>query len=162
MIDLIRQKIQDIPSAQRRLAAWRLLGQKMVFTNGCFDLVHPGHLHYLAEARSLGHRLIVGLNSDASTQRLKGKNRPIVKEDARAFLLASLSFVDMVVIFEEDTPLNLIAALEVDVLVKGGDYKVDEVVGGKEVVAKGGVVQILSFLPGYSTSDIEAKIQGKI
>ncbi len=160
MIDLIRQKIQDIPKAQRRLAVWRFLGQKIVFTNGCFDLIHPGHLQYLAEARSLGHRLIVGLNSDASTQRLKGENRPIIDQDARAFLLASLSFVDMVVLFEEDTPLNLINALKIDILVKGGDYRVDEVVGAKEVTERGGIVQILSFLPGHSTSQIEAKILG--
>lgn len=159
MIELIRQKIQDITSAQRTLSAWRVNGHKIVFTNGCFDLIHPGHLHYLAEARSLGHRLVVGLNSDASVSRLKGAHRPIVDQDARALLLASLAFVDMVVIFEEDTPLELITALGVDILVKGGDYKADEIVGAKEVKASGGDVQILSFLPGYSTSKIEAKIR---
>lgn len=159
MIELIRQKIQDITNAQRSLSAWRVSGNKIVFTNGCFDLIHPGHLHYLAEARSLGHRLVVGLNSDASVSRLKGAHRPIIDQDARALLLASLTFVDMVVIFEDDTPLELINALGVDILVKGGDYKADEVVGAKEVKADGGDVQILSFLPGYSTSKIEAKIR---
>lgn len=161
MIDLIRQKIQETPNAKRQLSAWRLLGQKIVFTNGCFDLIHPGHMQYLAEARALGHRLVIGLNSDASTKRLKGKNRPIVNQDARALLLASFSFVDLIVIFEEDTPLNLISALDVDILVKGGDYKVEDVVGAKEVIARGGVIKTLSFLPGYSTSDLEAKIKGE-
>ncbi len=159
MIELVRPKIQDTTSAQRTLSAWRVNGHKIVFTNGCFDLIHPGHLHYLAEARSLGHRLVVGLNSDTSVNRLKGTHRPIVGQDARALLLASLAFVDMVVIFEEDTPLELITALGVDILVKGGDYKADEIVGAKEVKAAGGDVQILSFLPGYSTSKIEAKIR---
>lgn len=161
MIDLIRQKIQETPNAKRQLSAWRFLGQKIVFTNGCFDLIHPGHMQYLAEARALGHRLVIGLNSDASTKRLKGKNRPIVNQDARALLLASFSFVDLIVIFEEDTPLNLISALDVDILVKGGDYKVEDVVGAKEVIARGGVIKTLSFLPGYSTSDLEAKIKGE-
>jgi len=159
MIEYIRQKIQEVENAQRILAGWRLKSQKIVFTNGCFDLIHPGHLHYLAEARALGHRLIIGLNSDDSVSRLKGQHRPIIDQDARALLLASLVFVDMVVIFEEDTPLKLITALNVDILVKGGDYKADEVVGAKEVKARGGDVQILSFLPGYSTSNIEAKIK---
>ena len=161
MIDLIRQKIQDVSSAQRQLSAWQLLSQKVVFTNGCFDLIHPGHMQYLAEARALGHRLVIGLNSDASTKRLKGENRPIVNQNARALLLASFSFVDMVVVFEEDTPLNLISALGIDVLVKGGDYKIEEVVGAKQVIDRGGRVEIVSFLPGYSTSDLEAKIKGE-
>jgi len=161
MIDLIRQKILDVSNAQRQLSAWQLLSQKVVFTNGCFDLIHPGHMQYLAEARALGHRLVIGLNSDASTKRLKGENRPIVNQNARALLLASFSFVDMVVVFEEDTPLNLISALGIDVLVKGGDYKIEEVVGAKQVIDRGGTVQIVSFLPGYSTSDLEAKIKGE-
>lgn len=159
MIELIGQKIQTIVDAQRTIAAWRVNSQKIVFTNGCFDLIHPGHLHYLAEARALGNRLVIGLNSDASVARLKGDHRPIVDQAARGLLLASLAFVDMVVVFEEDTPLELIKALGVDILVKGGDYKVDEVVGAKEVKARGGETRILSFLPGYSTSSIEAKIK---
>ena len=159
MITSIRRKIKDLTTAQRTLSAWRINGHRIVFTNGCFDLIHAGHLHYLAQARSLGHRLVVGLNSDASVARLKGDRRPIIDQDARALLLASLVFIDLVVIFEEDTPRELIKALGVDILVKGGDYKIDEIVGAKEVKARGGCVQVLPFLPGYSTSNIEAKIQ---
>lgn len=159
MLHHIEAKIQTIEQAQASLAAKRISGAKIVFTNGCFDLLHAGHLHYLAEARALGHYLVIGLNSDDSVSRLKGPHRPIKDEKSRALLLASLFFVDMVVSFSEDTPLQLIQALQPDVLVKGGDYTEETVVGAKEVRSWGGDVQLLSFLPGYSTSKLEAKIK---
>lgn len=160
MLTRVQAKIQDWETASRTLAAWRIGGQRIVFTNGCFDLLHPGHLHYLAEARALGQRLVLGLNSDDSVQRLKGAHRPIVPQADRALLLASLLFVDLVVVFDEDTPLELIQHLQPDVLVKGGDYTIDTIVGAQEVLAGGGAVEVLSFLPGYSTSALEAKIKG--
>lgn len=161
MLEGIQSKIQSWETAQRTLAGWRVGGAKVVFTNGCFDLIHPGHLHYLAEARSLGDYLVIGLNSDDSVQRLKGAHRPIKDEGSRGLLLASLAFVDLVVRFTEDTPLDLIKALRPDILVKGGDYTEEQVVGAKEVRAWGGDVQLLSFLPGYSTSLLEEKIRGE-
>ncbi len=161
MIERIRAKILDVSSARRRVAAWRLPGARVVFTNGCFDLIHPGHLEYLAEARALGHYLVVGLNSDASVRRLKGENRPIMDQEARALLLASLSFVDAVVLFEEDTPLQLIEALRPDVLVKGGDYSIEGIVGVREVQGWGGEIKVLPFKEGYSTSAIVERMAGK-
>ncbi|MEL6969041.1 MAG: D-glycero-beta-D-manno-heptose 1-phosphate adenylyltransferase [Bacteroidota bacterium] len=140
-------------------SGWRVSGSKVVFTNGCFDLMHPGHLNYLAEARNLGQHLVIGLNTDESVQRLKGSHRPIMDEQARALLLASLAFVDLVVFFGEDTPLELIQMLRPDVLVKGADYKEEDVVGAKEVKSWGGTVALLPFVEGYSTSAIEAKIK---
>lgn len=159
MIDLLKEKIVELPAARTTLAGWRVTGDTVVFTNGCFDLMHPGHLHYLAEARRLGRRLVIGLNSDASVQRLKGPKRPIMDEQARALLLASLVFVDLVVIFDEDTPLEMINALRPDILVKGADYTEEQVVGAKEVRSWGGHVALLPFVPGYSTSTIEKKIK---
>ena len=159
MIDSIKSKVQSAAEAQATLAGWRLAGGKVVFTNGCFDLMHPGHLHYLAQARALGARLVIGLNTDASVQKLKGEHRPIMDENARALLLASLSFVDLVVFFPEDTPLELIQQLRPDVLVKGADYTEDQVVGAPEVRSWGGDVALLPFVEGYSTSAIEAKIK---
>ena len=159
MIELIRQKIQDLSTAQATVAGWRLGGDKIVFTNGCFDLIHPGHLQYLAEARALGKRLIVGLNTDASVRQLKGKHRPVMDQQARALLLASLAYVDLVVLFADETPLRLINALRPDVLVKGADYSEAEVVGAPEVRAWGGRIALLTFVPGYSTSAIEEKIK---
>lgn len=159
MIELIQHKIQPAASAAATVAGWRLRSGKVVFTNGCFDLMHPGHLNYLAQARALGQHLVIGLNTDDSVRRLKGAHRPIMDEDARALLLASLSFVDLVVFFDEDTPLKLIQTLRPDVLVKGADYKEEDVVGAKEVRAWGGEVALLPFVEGYSTSAIEAKIK---
>lgn len=159
MLNHIQAKIQTVVQAHATLAAARVSGAGVVFTNGCFDLIHAGHLHYLAEARALGQLLIVGLNSDASVARLKGSHRPIKDEQSRALLLASLFFVDLVVIFEEDTPLNLIQALRPDILVKGGDYTEATVVGAQAVRSWGGDVQLLSFLPGHSSSKLEAKIK---
>ncbi|PSR13627.1 MAG: D-glycero-beta-D-manno-heptose 1-phosphate adenylyltransferase [Bacteroidetes bacterium] len=159
MITSIERKIKDWPAAKATILGWQMVGGQMVFTNGCFDLIHPGHLHYLAEASALGKKLIVGLNSDASVAQLKGPHRPIMDQSARALLLASLIFVDLVVIFDQATPLELIRTLRPDILVKGGDYQEDEVVGAAEVKSWGGQVQLLSFLPEYSTSAIIEKIK---
>jgi D-beta-D-heptose 7-phosphate kinase/D-beta-D-heptose 1-phosphate adenosyltransferase len=133
-------------------------GQKVVFTNGCFDILHAGHVSYLAEAAALGDVLVVGLNSDASVKRLKGQSRPINNQQDRAKVLLALRAVDYVVIFEEDTPLELIKAIQPDVLVKGGDWQPKEIVGADIVLANNGIVQSLSFSPGLSSSAIIAKI----
>lgn len=132
--------------------------KKIVFTNGCFDILHRGHVHYLREARRLGDALVVGLNSDASVKRLKGTSRPINSEQDRKFVLENLKCVDHVVLFTEDTPLELIRALRPQVLVKGGDWKIDQIVGANEVIAAGGEVYSLSFVDGYSTTDTIKKI----
>jgi len=132
--------------------------RKVVFTNGCFDLVHQGHIDYLSKARDLGDVLVVGLNTDASVRRLKGPRRPINDEYSRALLLASMLFVDYVVFFGEDTPYELIKTLQPDILVKGSDYRPEDIVGYDIVMAKGGRVETLDFLPGFSTTAIEDKI----
>jgi D-beta-D-heptose 7-phosphate kinase/D-beta-D-heptose 1-phosphate adenosyltransferase len=132
----------------------------VVFTNGCFDLLHPGHVQYLQEARLLGDALVVGVNTDASVRRLKGTGRPLVEERARAFVLAGLASVDAVTLFDEDTPRELVAALLPDVIVKGGDYSEQGVVGRGEVEAAGGRVQIIPLLDGYSTTSLVQKIRG--
>jgi len=155
----IQRKIMDGPGAAKAVRQWRKAGQHIVFTNGCFDILHYGHLCYLAEARDLGDRLVIGLNSAASVRRLKGPHRPINDEPTRRNLLASLSFVDAVVAFEEDTPLVLIQTLLPDVLVKGGDWKAADIVGSEVVLARGGVVRSLPFIEGYSTTAIEEKIR---
>ena len=139
----------------------RLTGKKIVFTNGCFDLLHPGHVDYLERAKALGDILVVGLNSDSSVRRLKGNARPINTEMDRARVLAGLSCVDFVIIFNEDTPYNLIKAVKPDVLVKGGDWPIDKIVGRDIVLARGGIVKSLNFLPGYSTTSLIDKIRGK-
>lgn len=134
-------------------------GKKIVFTNGCFDILHKGHVSYLNEAKKLGDLLVIGLNSDASVKRLKGPERPINNETDRQFVMKNLKSVDFVEIFEEDTPLNLILTVKPQVLVKGGDWKIDQIVGGKEVIANGGEVFSLNFVDGYSTTSIITKIQ---
>ncbi len=133
--------------------------QKIVFTNGCFDILHKGHVTYLQEARRLGDVLIVGLNSDASVQRLKGPARPINSELDRKYVLEALRWVDCVSLFDEDTPLNLILKVKPDILVKGGDWPVEKIVGAKEVLADGGEVKTLSFVDGFSTTDTIEKIK---
>lgn len=155
----IKHKIADLATASAQSLNWRGEGLRVVFTNGCFDILHKGHIQYLEEARELGDKLIVGLNSDASTRRLKGPERPINNQDSRAYILASLSMVDLVVLFEEDTPLALIERIEPDVLVKGGDYTEDRVVGGTFVREKGGEVVIVPYVEGFSTTSIEEKIR---
>lgn len=154
------EKIVPLDLAKVIRAGWRDDGARVVFTNGVFDLLHRGHVRYLADARNFGDRLIIGLNSDASARALgKGPGRPINDQQARGEILAALEAVDMVVTFEDETPLALISALEPDVLVKGGDYRIDEIVGATEVQAKGGEVKVIPFLEGYSTTDIEKRIR---
>lgn len=154
----LEQKIQTREQAADTVARWQSAGERVVFTNGCFDLLHYGHLHYLAQARDLGQRLVVGMNSGDSVRRLKGPTRPINDEATRTHLLAALSVVDLVVIFDENTPLDLIRALGPDVLVKGGDWKPEQIVGADFVLEKGGQVLSLPFIDGYSTTSIEQKI----
>ena len=157
----INHKIFSLSALQSQIKQWQLQGNKVVFTNGVFDLVHIGHITYLAKAAELGHKLIIGLNADSSVKRLKGEERPINNQDNRASLLATMFFVDAVVIFEEDTPLNLITNLLPDILVKGADYAIDQIVGAKEVLANGGEVKTISFVDGYSSSSIIQKIKTK-
>ncbi|MFY7993032.1 MAG: D-glycero-beta-D-manno-heptose 1-phosphate adenylyltransferase [Bacteriovoracaceae bacterium] len=134
-------------------------GKKIVFTNGCFDILHRGHVTYLNQAKSLGDLLVMGMNSDESVKRLKGPERPINKENDRKFVLENLKSVDFVEIFTQDTPLELINTIKPSVLVKGGDWTIDKIVGAKEVISWGGEVFSLSFVDGYSTSGIIQKIQ---
>jgi len=155
----IQQKIQTAGALRDTVARWRASGERIVFTNGCFDILHYGHLHYLAHARDLGDRLVIGLNSGDSVRRLKGPSRPINDEDTRAHLLAALEVVDAVVFFDEDTPLELIKAAMPDVLVKGGDWKPEQIIGSDVVSANGGQVLSLPFVEGYSTTNIEKKIK---
>jgi len=129
-------------------------GKKIVFTNGCFDILHRGHVTYLQQARTLGDLLIVGINTDASVQRLKGKERPINTLEDRAYVLAALKSVDYVIPFDEDTPLSLIKSIMPDILVKGGDYTIDRIIGAREVMDNGGTVEIIPFVPGKSTSSM--------
>ncbi len=157
----IQSKIQDQAQLSETAAHWRVQGERIVFTNGCFDILHFGHVHYLAAARDLGHRLVVGVNSDASVRRLKGPSRPIQDERTRLHLLAALACVDAVMLFEEDTPYNLIASLRPDVLVKGGDWSPSQIVGADLVLANGGEVRSLPFVEGFSTTKIEEKILGR-
>ncbi len=155
----IESKIQTPEQLAATLATWRMAGEKIVFTNGCFDLLHYGHLHYLAQARDLGDRLVVGLNSAGSVRRLKGPSRPINDELTRTHLLAALDVVDAVVVFEDDTPLDLIRLIQPDLLVKGGDWQPEQIVGSADVLARGGQVRSLPFVTGYSTTNIEQKIR---
>lgn len=155
----IQQKILDAHQLQQELMRWRKFSKKIAFTNGCFDILHAGHIHSLMQAASFADMLIVGLNSDASTKRLKGDNRPINNEQNRALLLASLVMVDAVVLFDEDTPYELITSVMPDVLVKGGDYTVDTIVGAKEVMENGGTVEIIPLVEGLSTTSLIQKIE---
>lgn len=138
---------------------WKKEGQKLVFTNGCFDIIHVGHVLYLEEARRLGDKLIVGINSDASVTKLKGSSRPIKDIFDRSHVLAALQDIDMVIVFEEDTPLEMIKNIVPDVLVKGGDWKPQDIVGSDIVLNAGGCVKNLSFIDGYSTTRIENRIK---
>lgn len=158
-IELIESKVFSIEQLKKQVALWRMKSEKVVFTNGCFDILHRGHIEYLAAAADLGHRLIIGLNSDASVKKLKGEGRPVNRFDDRALALASLRFTDAIIEFQEDTPLSLIKTLLPDVLVKGGDYTRDAIVGADEVEAAGGNVAIISFTEGYSTTSFLEKIR---
>ena len=148
-------RIQAIDKVRR----WKESGEKIVFTNGCFDILHAGHIHLLTEAKNLGDRLFIGLNSDQSVQNLKGSDRPFNPEDARASVLESLSMVDEVTIFQEDTPHELVKEIIPHVLVKGGDYSIENVVGADTVRASGGEVVLIPILKGYSTSDLITRIR---
>ena len=154
-------KVVSRGAAARWVKRLQAQGGKVVFTNGCFDLLHLGHVCYLEAARSLGDALIVGVNTDASVQRLdKEPARPINPEGDRAALVAALACVDRVVLFGEDTPLELITALQPDILVKGGDYRLEEIVGREVVRARGGEVKVIPLVPGYSTTALLARIRG--
>jgi D-beta-D-heptose 7-phosphate kinase/D-beta-D-heptose 1-phosphate adenosyltransferase len=155
---IIPHKIFTLPELQQQISRWRFLSKSIAFTNGCFDILHRGHIASLSEAAVEADFLIVGLNSDDSTRRLKGESRPVTDQDSRAMLMASMLMVDAVIIFDEDTPLELINALRPDVLVKGGDYTIDQIVGAKEVIAWGGRVVINPIVPGYSTTGIIEKV----
>jgi len=154
LAEYIKNKILSADELIRQGGRWRLKSKRIVFTNGCFDIFHPGHLHILSEAKSFGDMLVVGLNTDSSVKRLKGAERPIHNEEQRAQLLAALKLVDAVVLFDEDTPLELIKSLKPEVLVKGADYKISEVVGATEVQAYGGSVRLVELLSGHSSSAI--------
>ena len=154
----ISNKLLSLEELLLKLPTWKREG-KIVFTNGCFDILHLGHLDYLGKASELGHKLIVGLNNDASVKRLKGASRPINNEQARAMMLVKLAIVDAVVLFEEDTPYELIQRIVPNVLVKGSDYRVEEIVGHDIVLGNGGSVIPIDLLEGYSTTSIIEKMQ---
>lgn len=158
--EIIETKIFSLPDAIMRVNQWRVYNRTVAFTNGCFDILHRGHIYSLSQAAKEATYLIVGLNSDSSTKQLKGPGRPVNDQQARAVVLASLLMVDMVVIFNEETPLELIKALKPDVLVKGGDYTEDQVVGAKEVKANGGRIVLNPIVEGFSTTGIIAKMKG--
>ena len=164
----IESKIVTIEEAKRRMATWHMKGNKVVFTNGCFDILHKGHVTYLAKSVALGDQLVVGVNSDASVRRLeKGSDRPINEEEARAFVVAAVGVVDLVVVFDEETPESLIHVLEPDVLVKGADYDPNEtnpasktyIVGSDFVRANGGEVCVVDIVEGFSTTGIVNKMK---
>ncbi|MES2556210.1 MAG: adenylyltransferase/cytidyltransferase family protein [Bacteroidota bacterium] len=161
-------KMQDLTAAKATVAAWKAAGEKVVFTNGCFDILHRGHVTYLAHAADFGTKLVVALNTDASVKRLgKGDDRPVNSEDARSYVMSALGFVDLVVLFDNDTPLEEIIALEPSVLVKGGDYNASEtdrsnkqyIVGSHEVRALGGEVKTVDLVNGFSTTNIIRKLK---
>jgi D-glycero-beta-D-manno-heptose 1-phosphate adenylyltransferase len=158
-LEKIKSKILDADALRRQLAVWRLKSKTVVFTNGCFDLLHLGHIDYLSKAADEGDALVVGVNTDASTKKLKGPHRPINGEEQRSMILASLHFVDAVVLFNEDTPHELIKIVQPDVLVKGADYSVKDIVGADVVQQKGGIVKTIELLAGYSTTFTEEKIR---
>ena len=159
--DLIPHRIINREQAVQQVTQWKAMGKKVAFTNGVFDILHPGHIFSLSEAAKEGDYLVVGLNADASVKQLKGDSRPVNNQEARAILLAALLMVDAVVIFEEDTPLELITAILPDVVIKGGDYTPEQVAGGKEVIAAGGKVVINPILEGYSTTALIEKMKGE-
>jgi len=158
-VDIIRSKILTKKSLKNQLAVWRFLNKKIVFSNGCFDILHLGHIDYLSKASDFGDILIIGLNTDNSVRKLKGNNRPINDEKSRAMILASLQFVSAVVLFDEDTPYDLIKFVQPDVLVKGSDYLEEDIVGYDIVKAKGGEIKTIDLVPDISTTIIENRIK---
>ena len=155
----LQTKILSFSALKGQLEKWRNANQKIVFTNGCFDLLHFGHVDYLTKARDLGDRLVVGLNTDGSIKRIKGAARPINNEESRAALLAGMAYVDAVVLFDEETPINLVSMVMPDVLVKGGDYSIKEIVGHEIVLNNKGEVRTIDFVEGYSSSVLIEKIK---
>ncbi len=153
------RKIVSLPQAKAKIKSWQQSGQKVVFTNGCFDIIHLGHVDYLEKARALGQKLVLGLNTDDSVSKFKGPERPLQDQNSRARVLAAMEFIDLVVFFNEDTPFSLISELVPDVLVKGGDYLTENIVGADVVQKAGGVVKTIGFVPGYSTTRIVEKIK---
>lgn len=158
-LEIMESRLYDWESIRRMKEVWRFLGKKIVFTNGCFDILHLGHIEYLAKAADQGNVLIIGLNNDDSVRRIKGGGRPVNNEKARALTLAALKFVDAVVLFEQDTPLDLIRVVEPDVLVKGSDYREETIVGADIVKARGGEVVTIDLVEGYSTTGLIDKIK---
>lgn len=158
-LDIIKSKILNYENLNIHLNVWRFKGQKIVFTNGCFDVLHHGHIIYLSRAKDLGHKLIIGLNSDPSVTRLKGEGRPVNHQDSRAISLAALRFIDAVILFDEDTPYELIKRVQPDILVKGSDYAPEDIVGGDIVLEKGGEIHTIDFVEGYSTTNIINKLK---
>jgi rfaE bifunctional protein nucleotidyltransferase chain/domain len=158
-LEWIQNKVTSRDALYKHCNSWRTFGKKIVFTNGCFDILHRGHLDYLARAADFGNILIVGVNSDASVKKLKGEGRPVTNQEDRIFQLASLLCVDTVCLFEEDTPEELIKIVKPDVLVKGGDYTIDTIVGADYVIENGGRVEIIPFVAGYSTTGLIANIK---
>ncbi len=156
---MTESKILNKEAALKQVQDWQSEGKKIVFTNGCFDIVHLGHIDYLEKARNLGDKLVLGLNTDASVKRLKGESRPVVNEYARARMMSAFEFVDTVILFDEPTPQELIETICPNVLVKGDDYSIANIVGADFVMAKGGEVKTISLVNGYSTSAIIKKIK---
>jgi D-glycero-beta-D-manno-heptose 1-phosphate adenylyltransferase len=159
-LDIIRSKILPEDCIRRMLAYWRFRNYRIVFTNGCFDILHLGHIDYLARASDLGDLLVVGMNTDRSVRAIKGPPRPLQDEKSRSLLLASLSFVGAVILFDQDTPAELIGIVQPDILVKGSDYKPEEIAGYDIVTAKGGTVVSLDLVEGYSTTGIVNRLSG--
>lgn len=155
----IPDKVVTLDKAVQIIAGWRLLNRTVAFTNGCFDILHEGHIYSLSQAAKECNYLIVGINSDSSVKRLKGNNRPVNHQHSRALIVASLIMVDLVILFEEDTPLALINTLKPNVLVKGGDYTVDTIVGAKDVISNGGRVVINPIIKGFSTTNLIQKMK---
>ena len=158
-LNKINSKIFSLDDLKNQVNAWKQAGEEVVFTNGCFDIIHRGHIEVLAQTADLGDRLIIGLNSDSSIQKLKGEDRPIIDEQARVILLSALSFVDAVILFPEETPINLISTLLPDLLAKGGDYEIETIVGHEIVQNNGGEVILVPFVDGFSSTTIIDKIK---
>jgi len=158
-LNKIINKICTLSNLKTKVEKWKEKGEKVVFTNGCFDLVHRGHIEVLAKTADLGNRLIIGLNSDESIRELKGENRPIIDENSRAILLASLQFVDAIVFFTDETPITLIETIVPNILAKGGDYKIEDIVGNEVVIQNGGEVKTVPLTDGFSTTNIVEKIK---
>jgi rfaE bifunctional protein nucleotidyltransferase chain/domain len=160
-LEILQNKILDPAKLENLLVLWRFQGKKIVFTNGCFDILHRGHIEYLSKAADLGDVLIVGLNTDSSVSRIKGPKRPVVDEQSRALLLAALHFTTAIVLFDESTPYELIKKVQPDILVKGKDYQAEEVVGYDIVTAKGGKVETITLVDGFSTTGMIQKLFGE-